>query len=186
MNLFTGIVHSAQKAFCPKFFLYLGKIPIHFLIQKKPRPPKRTGQNSRVTTFVHRRLAPICLCRYPLIPRPDNVCLSRRSLPNQPPHSSMQLFHRIDFGFFGAKLRDVFEYPVHARLSSSGCFLCVPLRISTCSLHSLYKVIEYILYYKRIFLFVKANPPGFLPLFPAAFPPSPSTASHTKPEAAEK
>ena len=56
---------------------------------KKPRPPKRTGQNSRVTTFVRRQLAPICLCRYPLIPWPDNVCLSRRSLPNQPPH----IFH---------------------------------------------------------------------------------------------
>lgn len=131
MNLFTGIVHSAQKAFCPKFFLYLGKIPIHFLIQKKPRPPKRTGQNSRVTTFVHRRLAPICLCQYPLIPRPDNVCLSRRSLPNPSPHIFMQLSHRIGFQILRC------EAPGCIRISSSRAPLILRL-LSVRSLADLY------------------------------------------------
>ena len=93
---------------------------------KKPHPPKRTGQNSRVTTFVHRWLAPICLCRYLLIPRPDNVCLSRRSLPNQPPHIFIQLFHRIGFQILRC------EAPGCIRISCSRA----PLIIRLLSVHS--------------------------------------------------
>ena len=92
---------------------------LYYKNRKLPSLFLRTRAKSRVTTLFHRQLTlPASLgTAYP-----DSVNGCR-------PPQSTGAYHP-----FGAELRDVFGKEFCARLSSAGCFLCVP-SVLTCSLH---------------------------------------------------